>query len=261
MIIRLLLVIFAICLANAAHAAVVWSTVAGACVPESATIQADSHRTANLAVQHAPGSVDRITLICPVAVFASPETNWILGLVGRDTTGTGTTAYVKATLFYTTFDGSTPFAVATVISNKSAATTPTLYQSRVFINEFDFGNHPYWVRLELDRTSTSEIVAAYSLFLVEAPPPSDIRLKHDIELLGRLDNGLGFYRFAYNGSDQRYVGAMAQEVEAVRPDAVMRGDDGYLRVFYGRLGLRMQTYEEWLAGGSVMPHPAMAARE
>src|SRR4029078_1983142 len=35
---------------------------------------------------------------------------------------------------------------------------------------------------------------------------SDVRLKNDIHLLGRLDNGLGFYRFAYNGSDRIYVG-------------------------------------------------------
>src|ERR1700716_3158048 len=28
---------------------------------------------------------------------------------------------------------------------------------------------------------------------------SDMMLKHDILLLGRLDNGLGFYRFRYNG--------------------------------------------------------------
>ena len=42
--------------------------------------------------------------------------------------------------------------------------------------------------------------------------PSDIRLKHDIVLLGHLDNGLGFYRFSYNGSDKAYVGVMAQEV-------------------------------------------------
>ena len=38
-------------------------------------------------------------------------------------------------------------------------------------------------------------------------------LKHDITLLGQLDNGLGFYRFSYNGSDKAYVGVMAQEVQ------------------------------------------------
>jgi hypothetical protein len=38
---------------------------------------------------------------------------------------------------------------------------------------------------------------------------SDIALKHDIVLLGHLDNGLGFYRFSYNGSHKAYVGVIA----------------------------------------------------
>ena len=59
-------------------------------------------------------------------------------------------------------------------------------------------------------------------------------LKHDIALLGHLDNGLGFYRFSYNGTDKAYVGVMAQEVQTVVPEAVVRGGDGYLRVSYDR---------------------------
>jgi polysaccharide export outer membrane protein len=88
---------------------------------------------------------------------------------------------------------------------------------------------------------------------VAAPVASDIRLKHDIVLLGRLANGLGFYRFSYNGSDKIYVGVMAQEVEAVMPQAVVRGRDGYLRVYYGQLGLRLQSWSEWLAEGGNIP--------
>ena len=82
---------------------------------------------------------------------------------------------------------------------------------------------------------------------------SDIRLKHDIVLLGRLANGLGFYRFSYNGSNKIYVGVMAQEVEAVMPQAVVRGRDGYLRVYYEQLGLRLQSWSEWLAEGGNIP--------
>jgi hypothetical protein len=85
---------------------------------------------------------------------------------------------------------------------------------------------------------------------------SDIALKHDIALLGYLDSGIGFYRFAYNGSETAYVGVMAQEVERVRPDAVVRGDDGYLRVFYDKLGLTFQTYDQWLATGARVPSTA-----
>jgi hypothetical protein len=82
---------------------------------------------------------------------------------------------------------------------------------------------------------------------------SDIALKHDITLLGRLDNGVGFYRFSYNGSDRAYVGVMAQEVQTIVPEAVMRGRDGYLRVFYDKLGLKLQTYERWKASGGHIP--------
>ena len=82
---------------------------------------------------------------------------------------------------------------------------------------------------------------------------SDLRLKHDVTLLGRLDNGLGFYRFAYDGSDKAYVGVIAQEVQTVEPEAVVVGRDGYFRVLYGRLGFKMQTYDEWIASGARIP--------
>src|SRR6266516_2903773 len=82
---------------------------------------------------------------------------------------------------------------------------------------------------------------------------SDMTLKHDISLLGHLDNGLGFYRFSYNDSDKVYVGVMAQEVQTVMPAAVVRGSDGYLRVFYDKLGLKFQTYDQWVASGAHVP--------
>jgi hypothetical protein len=82
---------------------------------------------------------------------------------------------------------------------------------------------------------------------------SDIAFKHDIALLGYLPNGLGYYRFSYNGSNRAYVGVMAQEVQSVMPRAVVRDRDGYLRVFYDRLGVRFQTYEHWVASGAKVP--------
>ena len=75
---------------------------------------------------------------------------------------------------------------------------------------------------------------------------SDIRLKRDIAQVGE-HNGINLYRFRYLWSNTTYVGVMAQEVAAVKPDAVSRGADGYLRVDYARLGLRMQTWDQWVA--------------
>jgi hypothetical protein len=84
---------------------------------------------------------------------------------------------------------------------------------------------------------------------------SDIMLKHDIVLLSHLRNGLNLYRFTYNGSTKPYVGVIAQEVRQIWPDAVERGNDGYLRVHYEKLGIKFQSYEQWLAS-----HGSMQAR-
>jgi outer membrane immunogenic protein len=68
--------------------------------------------------------------------------------------------------------------------------------------------------------------------------PSDVRLKRDLMLVGRLDNGLGLYSYKYLWSDEAHVGVMAQEVALIRPDAVQRDPlTSYLSVNYGRLGL------------------------
>ena len=88
---------------------------------------------------------------------------------------------------------------------------------------------------------------------------SDVALKHDIALLGHLDNGLGFYRFSYNGSDKAHVGVMAQEVQTIMPAAVVRGSDGYLRVSYDKVGVKFQTYDRWLASGAHVPVGAPVA--
>jgi hypothetical protein len=48
---------------------------------------------------------------------------------------------------------------------------------------------------------------------------------------------------------------LAQEVQTVMPQAVERGRDGYLRVHYDRLGLRFQTYRQWIASGAQVPRP------
>lgn len=82
---------------------------------------------------------------------------------------------------------------------------------------------------------------------------SDIALKHDVVLIGRLANGLGYYSFSYNGEQGAYVGVMAQEVQAIAPNAVVRDRQGDLRVLYEKLGLRFQTYQQWLASGGRVP--------
>jgi len=46
---------------------------------------------------------------------------------------------------------------------------------------------------------------------------------------------------------------MAQDVQKIEPEAVTLGKDGYLRVFYDKLGVKFQTYERWIASGARVP--------
>lgn len=61
---------------------------------------------------------------------------------------------------------------------------------------------------------------------------SDKRLKENIKAVGKLNNGLTVYCFNFNGSKVPQIGLLAQEVKEVKPQAVIEGDDGYLRVRY-----------------------------
>lgn len=89
---------------------------------------------------------------------------------------------------------------------------------------------------------------------------SDLRLKHDVVEVGRLANGIGIYRFVYNGGHTTYVGVIAQEVKNVMPAAITQGRDGYLRVRYDKLGLKFQTYRAWLQNGGQVSLSASVAR-
>lgn len=91
-----------------------------------------------------------------------------------------------------------------------------------------------------------------------AGPGSDIRLKRDIHAIGHLPNGLTLYRFKYTWSDKEWVGVMAQDVLKVMPEAVQTGADGFYRVSYRMLGLKMVSYAQWLASGAARRSAALA---
>jgi len=70
---------------------------------------------------------------------------------------------------------------------------------------------------------------------------SDIRMKENIIPMGSLPNGLPFYQFEYKPEFKDiaghgvHIGVMAQEVEMVKPEAVITNADGYKMVNYGLL--------------------------
>ena len=70
---------------------------------------------------------------------------------------------------------------------------------------------------------------------------SDIRMKENIKQIHWLPNGLPVYEFEYKPEFKEiaghgvHIGVMAQEVEMVKPEAVITNADGYKMVNYGLL--------------------------
>jgi len=74
---------------------------------------------------------------------------------------------------------------------------------------------------------------------------SDRRIKRSIVYLHTNSHDIKIYSFQYVWSDQHYVGVMAQDLLVSHPEAVVMGTDGYYRVNYALLGMKMETLEEW----------------
>lgn len=71
-------------------------------------------------------------------------------------------------------------------------------------------------------------------------PPSDVRLKTDIQRVGTAAHGLPLYTFRYIGEPGVYEGVMAQDVLGVMPAAVSVAEDGFYRVDYDLLGIEFR---------------------
>jgi hypothetical protein len=89
---------------------------------------------------------------------------------------------------------------------------------------------------------TVERAAAASNTTGSGVHPSDRRLKRDVTRIAQHPAGFGVYRFKYLWSDAEFVGVMAEEVADIMPEAVTRGADGFLRVDYSAIGMRMEPY-------------------
>ena len=71
--------------------------------------------------------------------------------------------------------------------------------------------------------------------------PSDMALKTNVQLQGQLPNGINLYTWDWTKEGKELsnnapsYGVIAQEVQEIMPEAVVRGDHGYLTVDYSKL--------------------------
>tara|TARA_Y100001963_G_scaffold16181_1_gene20099 strand:+ start:7 stop:843 length:837 start_codon:yes stop_codon:yes gene_type:complete len=89
----------------------------------------------------------------------------------------------------------------------------------------------------MDALSIASSVAS----IYSAIPSSDRRLKENIQKIGESISGLGIYKFNYIGKAKQYIGAMADEVIKVVPEAAVLRPDGFYGVNYNLIDV---TFKE-----------------
>lgn len=94
-------------------------------------------------------------------------------------------------------------------------------------------------------------IGDFVVYFITGGAVSDIRLKKDIIPLKQLTNGIRLYRYKYlqDQTQTEYVGVMAQDLLDSHPDALLTGKDGYYRVKYHQLGMKLAKYDDWKQHG------------
>ena len=69
---------------------------------------------------------------------------------------------------------------------------------------------------------------------------SDIRLKENIELIGKSPSNINIYKFNYKNIPTTYQGAMAHEV----PWASVKHDNGYMMIDYSKIDVELKEWQK-----------------
>ncbi|NEJ20416.1 tail fiber domain-containing protein [Rhizobium leguminosarum] len=85
-------------------------------------------------------------------------------------------------------------------------------------------------------------------------------MKTDIRRLGTSAQGIPVYAFRYIWGGPMFVGTMAQDLLAIRPDAVIETASGYYRVNYDKLDIAMISLPEDVSRLTAKAAMALATR-
>ena len=75
---------------------------------------------------------------------------------------------------------------------------------------------------------------------------SDITLKENIEQVGKSSSGIPIYHFEYknkNFGEGRFEGVMAQDLELIKPEAIITADEGYKMVNYSLIDVNFRRVQ------------------
>ena len=91
-----------------------------------------------------------------------------------------------------------------------------------------------------DRAGQFMNTVSFGMSVISPFIGSDVRIKDNIQKIGKSIDGYNIYKFRYNNSTQEYIGVMAQEVQRKKPEAVAKLNDDTYVVDYSQIDVEFR---------------------
>ena len=136
------------------------------------------------------------------------------------------------------------YALATVGEAKAETKIQRGLQEQLRTNRTNLGFDPQFGPATMlppkDRAGQFMNTVSFGMSVISPFIGSDVRIKDNIQKIGKSIEGYNIYKFRYNNSTQEYIGVMAQEVQRKKPEAVAKLNDDTYVVDYSQIDVEFR---------------------
>ena len=136
------------------------------------------------------------------------------------------------------------YAQATVGEAKAENKIQRVLQEQLRTNRTNLGFDPQFGPATMlppkDRAGQFMNTVSFGMSVISPFIGSDVRIKDNIQKIGKSIDGYNIYKFRYNNSTQEYIGVMAQEVQRKKPEAVAKLNDDTYVVDYSQIDVEFR---------------------
>ena len=136
------------------------------------------------------------------------------------------------------------YALATVGEAKAETKIQRGLQEQLRTNRTNLGFDPQFGPATMlppkDRAGQFMNTVSFGMSVISPFIGSDVRIKDNIQKIGKSIEGYNIYKFRYNNSTQEYIGVMAQEVQRKKPEAVAKLNNDTYMVDYSQIDVEFR---------------------
>jgi len=136
------------------------------------------------------------------------------------------------------------YALATVGEAKAGTKIQRGLEEQLRTNRTNLGFDPQFGPPTMlppkDRAGQFMNSVSFGMSVISPFIGSDVRIKDNIQKIGKSIDGYNIYKFRYNNSTQEYIGVMAQEVQRKKPKAVAKLNNDTYMVDYSQIDVEFR---------------------